>query len=94
VHAGIAITMGRFIYDIEYDPRYVASHTAPLAYTIAGSTGLFAIRDVFLLIFLLAPSLFVLYLFYLLLSVAEGGFLVSFYPCSPRFFTTTASLAH
>jgi hypothetical protein len=118
VYASIAITMGRLVYDIEYDSRYVTarmllwlvsagaqcvwlgrmsavtSHTARLAYTIAGSTGLFAIRDVFLLNFLLAPSLFVIYLFYLLRSVAEGGFLVSFYPCCPRFLTTAARPTH
>jgi hypothetical protein len=56
----------------------VTSHTAPLAYTIAGSTSLFAIRDVFLLIFLSRPSLFLVYLFYLLHSIADGGFLVCF----------------
>ena len=54
----------------------VVSHTAPLSKVIAAATSVFALRDVFVTIFITAPSMPLLYWTTLLRSVTDGVFVV------------------
>lgn len=60
----------------------VTSHTAPLSKVIAAATSAFALRDVFITIFLVTPTLPLLYWTTLLRSVADGVFVVCLQPCA------------
>jgi len=54
----------------------VVSHTTPLAKVIAAATSVFALRDVFMTIFISSPSVILLYWSTLWRTLADGVFVV------------------